>query len=260
MPERVFDTTGGPAAPGPLARDEVYRTLLWGEPPADRPYLVANMVSTVDGKVVVGGAGSTRLIGSATDHFLMTQIERQVDAVLVGAGLVRDDDPGYPRLTDELLRRRTERGVRPEPWWVIVTSQAQFPGTPRLMQQTPDRVAICTTRLAPPERLDALRQRARVLVLGDDTVGATDLARALRRELGIQSVCCLGGPTLNGALFDAGCIDELFLTLAPKLKGSAAGATAVEGRGFAADRLLALDLVSLYRDGSELYLRYRVAR
>ena len=44
--------------------------------PDDRPYVVVNMVATVDGKVVIGGPGTTRLIGSRTDHLLMTQIGR----------------------------------------------------------------------------------------------------------------------------------------------------------------------------------------
>jgi len=69
---------------------------------------------------------------------------------------------------------------------------------------------------------------------------------------------CLGGARLNGLLFDAGAVDELFLTLAPRVQGGGNAITVVEGQGFPAERLLPLRLVSLYRAGSELYLRYRL--
>jgi 5-amino-6-(5-phosphoribosylamino)uracil reductase len=163
------------------------------------------MVATLDGKTVVGGAGTTRLIGSETDHALMTQIEDGVDAVLVGAGLVRDDNPGYPRLNERRLAQRAARGVRPAPWWIIITTQAQFAGTPRLLEENSQRVAICTTTRVPHERLRALQAHCRVLVLGEERVNPLALGRALRHELDIRSVCCLGGASLNGYLVDSAC-------------------------------------------------------
>ena len=69
--QRFFDRTRDDAPPGPVERDEVYRRLAFPrgvDDPVRRPYTAINMVSTVDGKVVVGGPGSTRMIGSETDH------------------------------------------------------------------------------------------------------------------------------------------------------------------------------------------------
>jgi|DewCreStandDraft_2_1066082.scaffolds.fasta_scaffold02514_10 riboflavin-specific deaminase-like protein len=258
MPERLFDLTLPEAPCGPVVLGAIYDDLRLPEPPAERPYVLVNMVATVDGKTVIGESGTTWLIGSDTDHALMERLNNRADAVLIGAGIVREDNPGYPPLTPELRAERAARGVRPEPWWIIVTSRAQFSGTPRLLEETPERVAICTTRLVPPERLQELQTRARVLIVGDESIDARTMLRALRQELGIRSLCCLGGATLNGTLFDAGCVDELFLTIAPKLKGSSGTRTVVEGKGFPARHLLPLDLISLYREGSELYLRYRV--
>lgn len=258
MPERLFDRTLPEALPGPVGLEAIYDDLRLPEPPPERPYVLVNMVMTADGKTVIGSSGTTWLIGSDTDHALMERINNHVDAVMVGAGIVREDNPGYPVLTPEQRLERAARGVRPEPWWIIVTSRAQFGGTPRLLQQTPDRVVICTTRVVPPERLQELERHARVIIAGEETVDPLVMLRALRQELHIRSLCCLGGATLNGTLFDSGCVDELFLTLAPKIKGSSRATTVVEGKGFPPHRLLPLDLLSLYREQSELYLRYRV--
>ncbi len=258
MPERLFDLTLPEAPPGPVALQAIYDDLRLPEPPPERPYVLVNMVMTADGKTVIGGSGTTWLIGSDTDHALLERINNRVDAVMVGAGIVREDNPSYPVPAPEQRMERTAHGVRPEPWWIIVTSRAQFSGTPRLLQQNPNRVALCTTRLVPPERLEELQKQVRVIIAGEETVDPLAMLRALRQELGIRSLCCLGGATLNGTLFDSGCVDELFLTLAPKIKGSSKATTIVEGKGFPPSRLVPLDLLSLYREQSELYLRYRV--
>ncbi|MER3404721.1 MAG: deaminase [Chloroflexota bacterium] len=258
MPERLFDLTLPEAPPGPVPLHAIYDDLRLPEPPTERPYVLVNMVMTVDGKTVIGGSGTTWLIGSDTDHALMERLNNRVDAVMVGAAIVREDNPGYPVPAPEQRRERAARGVRPEPWWVIVTSRAQFSGRPRLLQQTPERVAICTTQLASPERVRELQRYARVIIAGEESIDPLAMLRALRQELGIRSLCCLGGATLNGTLFDSGCVDELFVTLAPRIKGSSKTTTLVEGKGFPPHRLLPLDLLSLYREQSELYLRYRV--
>ena len=80
----------------------------------------------------------------------------------------------------------------------------------------------------------------------------------LRDELGVCNTICIGGSILNAALIEAGVADELFVTLAPKLQGGSGVSTLIEGRGFPVERLPLLELLSLYGDGDELYLRYRL--
>ena len=112
--QRLLDDTPG-AVLGEIDQGAAYADLRFGQAvPDDRPYVVINMVATVDGKVVIGGPGTTRLIGSRTDHLLMTRIEGQCDAILFGATLMREDDPGYPFHDDARQQRRIARGVRLE--------------------------------------------------------------------------------------------------------------------------------------------------
>ena len=80
----------------------------------------------------------------------------------------------------------------------------------------------------------------------------------LREDHGVRSVLCEGGPTLNSFLIAAGLVDELFLTLNPKLAGGADALTIVAGRSLVepAD----LSLVSLAEGEGDLFTRWRVAR
>jgi riboflavin biosynthesis pyrimidine reductase len=89
--------------------------------------------------------------------------------------------------------------------------------------------------------------------------GAVDLRDALghlRRERGVRALLCEGGPRLHGQLIEAGLVDELFITRAPKLAGG-------HGPGLAVDLPeleRPLELVWLLSEDGELFARYRVPR
>jgi 5-amino-6-(5-phosphoribosylamino)uracil reductase len=82
------------------------------------------------------------------------------------------------------------------------------------------------------------------------------LMARLRSEHGIRSVLCEGGPTLNSYLLAADLVDELFLSLSPKLLGGAAALTIVAGKQLVDPA--ELDLVSLAEGGGELFTRWRI--
>ena len=259
--ERYFDRTLADALAGHVTREDVYAALRFPrgvDEPFRRPYAAINMVSTLDGKVVVGGPGTTRLIGTPTDHFLMEKIEAQADCVLLGAGLVREDDPPYPEMTAERIARRKKRGVRPHPVWAVVSTRGEFPQVPRMFEGGPEHSAVFVSEQISAERRAELERVTRVFVAGLNQVDPVLMGRLLRDEMGVDSMICLGGPGLNATMIAAGAADELFLTLAPKLQGGAAMPTMLEGRGYPPTALPQLDLLSLYGDGSELYLRYRL--
>jgi len=260
--QRFLDKTVAGGAAGPVSRDEIYRDLRFPrgvDVPVARPYTAINMVSTVDGKVAIGGPGTTRLIGSPTDHLLMARIELQADAVLLGAGLVRQDDPPYPTLTPDQRAQRTAMGLRPDPLWAVVSTRGELEPLPRVFAGPREHTALFCGRAIASERRRALEQHTQLFVAETERVDAHWLGRVLREQLGVGSMICLGGPTLNATLVEAGAADELFLTLAPKLQGGSHRPTVLEGHGFPPEHLLPLELLSLYGDGDELYLRYRLS-
>ncbi len=102
------------------------------------------------------------------------------------------------------------------------------------------------------ERYSGLEKRLVVVESGPD--GRVDLPALLRslREEGVRALLCEGGPTLYGALQAAGLVDELFLTIAPKLVGGDAPRI-LEGT---LPRAAELELAWLLEEQGELFARY----
>ena len=260
-PHRLFDSTLHNAPPGPVAAGEIYRRLSFpdrGQGGATRPYTVINMVSTADGKVVVGEPGTTGLIGGPTDHLLMGRLMMATDGELFGAQLIRDDNPAYPRPSEAQRQERTAKGLRPDPFWVIVTTRAAFRPLPRAFEAGRENIAVFTGDQVDPEQARHIEPLARLYVGSGPGVDFAWMGRVLYEEIGLRRLNCLGGPSLNGSLIAAGAADELFLTLAPKLKSGRGLPTAVEGDPFPAASMPRMELRSLYAHDGELYLRYRL--
>jgi riboflavin biosynthesis pyrimidine reductase len=103
------------------------------------------------------------------------------------------------------------------------------------------------------ERYSGLDRRLVVVESGPE--GRVDLAALLRslREEGVGALLCEGGPTLHGALQAAGLVDELFLTIAPKLRGGGAPPRILEGE---LKDVVPLELAWLLEEDGELFARY----
>ena len=209
--------------------------------PADRPYLGINMVSSLDGKATLDWR--TKGLSTEIDRRLFHHLRTQADAVMVGAGTVREERYGRMTKNDELrdkrvaegraaggARRRGERAPRPA-------------GRPAAAERARAAGADRDRRGALAGRTPRAVEYARV---GDD------LPRLMAElhERGVRSVLCEGGPTLNSFLFAAGLVDELFLTMNPKVVGGAAALTIVAGRELVEPA--ELDLVSVAEAEGEL--------
>jgi riboflavin biosynthesis pyrimidine reductase len=99
------------------------------------------------------------------------------------------------------------------------------------------------------------------LVCGQTEIDLTRALRWLREKWNVKRLLCEGGGGLNAALFKAGLVDELHLTICPKIFGGRAAPTIADGQGakHLADAS-ELKLVSLHRVAAELFLVYRTTR
>lgn len=237
--------------------EEIYRDLSFPAAFEDRPYTAINMVTTVDGKASL--AGKAYPIGSRVDHLVMRRIRAAADGVMVGGETLRRENvnPGVP---PELQERRLARGLAAQPTAITVTATADLPLTSTFFRSGAFPSAVVTVDRAPPDRIEAMAPHARILRAGQERVNPRTMMRLLVEDLGVRRLVVEGGPTLNGALFAEGLVDELFWTVAPRVVGGAAARTMVEGRALPFDRLARLELVSIHHHESELYVRYRVAR
>ena len=227
--------------------------------PPGRPMVAINMVSTADGKAVVGGRVTG--IGTRFDRALMDRIRGWFEMVLSGAGTLRAD--GFnPAVVPAVSARRVQRGLLPQPIAAVVTSTGEIPLDGRFWTQPGLNRLIFTCErgvLEHQDRFGALSSRARVVVVGADDVDLAALARFAQTELGVQRLLVEGGPTLNQGLFSLDLVDELFLTLAPRIVGGHAAAI-VESRSEPELDFRKLKLLSYSHRDSELYLRYLVRR
>jgi riboflavin-specific deaminase-like protein len=215
--------------------------------PATRPYFVVNMVSTLDGKAVIDG--NTRGLGGEHDRALFHRLRTQADAIMAGAGTVRIERYGKAVKSPELRALREKEGLDPDPPTIVVSGRLDLPSDLPLLQEPGAKVLIAT---GAEHELPNIVADVEYLRVGDDLA----LLAGLLRERGIRSVLSEGGPTLNSHMLAAGLIDELFLSLTPKLSGGADALTIVAGRPLTEPR--GAELVWLAEGAGDLFGRWRV--
>lgn len=238
----------------PLAADAVALGLRLGDlAPPERPYVVLNMVATADGRATIGGRAGP--IGNEADRLLFHHLRTQADAVMAGARTVGVER--YGRLVrDPALRdKRRAEGLAGDPLAVVVSGRLDLPTDVPLLQDEDSSVVVVT---GSRESLDGCRASVGYLRGNGATVDLGDALRRLRREHGVRSVLCEGGPSLNAALLHEGLVDELFLSVAAKLEGGPDPLPIVHGSALAG--VVDMDLVWVLRAGSDLFLRYRLRR
>lgn len=196
------------------------------------------MVTTIDGKILSGERDEpVHDLGSKTDHAIMQRIESQCDAVIVGANSLRAS-PGWHFYAP--LRITVTRSGR------LDLDQPFFEGA-EVLVVSPATSAFQPTRL--PENLMHLS-------IGADEVDLKELLRILVDQFSVQRLLILGGSELNAQFLKLDLVDELFMTLAPKIKLGRDVPTYADGEALKREELLGFALTELHRVGDEVFLRY----
>ena len=243
----------------PVARDDVAPADAYLDPVRaarpDRPWVLLNMVASADGATVVNGVSDS--LGGEGDRAIFLYLRSLADAILAGAGTVRAEGYGPPKVREEQREARAKRGQRPRPRLCVATRGAGFDWSAPLFGDPDNRPIILCPADAPGERLDEARKHADVIAEGQGTL---DLPEALRRlaEDGVGVLLCEGGPSLNGTLLEQGLVDELCLTISPTLVGAGGGATIVGEPELPAP--VGMELVAVLEQDGDLFLRYLLPR
>ncbi len=237
--------------PGPVDSAELFRDLgLAARAHAERPWLVTNFATTVDGRATLGGKSGP--IGDDGDSELFRRLRTQVDAVLVGSATLAVERYGRVVRRPELRAAREAIGLAPDPPLAVMTRSGVLDWEIPLFADPDSTVLVFTSTDAPEPPPCAARVELTRLDPAELTL--THALRRLRTDHGIRSLLCEGGPTLVGALLHEGLVDELFLTLAPQLAGGGTGPAMTSGPALPEADALAL-VWALERNGS-LFLRY----
>jgi 5-amino-6-(5-phosphoribosylamino)uracil reductase len=217
--------------------------------PDDRPYTIANFVASVDGRATFQGRSGQ--LGDDGDRAMFHGLREQAEAVMAGTRTLATERYGRILGKRERRERRVQHGLTPEPIACVVTRSGTVPLEAPLFSELEAKVVLFS-----PVHVDVGGCRAQVEVVRVDPGEMTlmTVMRHLRAEHGIRFLLCEGGPTLFGALLQEGLIDELFLTVAPKLVGGGSGPTISSGPELSELQPLQLRWL-LERQGS-LYVRY----
>ncbi len=269
-----LEARGGAAVRGtgmPRELEERYGSPLLVPVRHDRPTIIANFVSTLDGIVALGSgdlSGGGLISGfHEPDRFVMGLLRAIADVVVVGAGTLSGStshrwtpEHVHPRSAPAFARWREAMGLAVQPTTVIVTGRGDLPLRHPALNDPSVPVVVATT----PAGAARLRQSglaSHVFVepvgAGSRLTGADVLELTGRRGAGV--ILSEGGPHLLGELVGADLLDELFLTLAPQLvgRGDENRIGLVEGVALAPADARWHDLVSMRRSDQHLFLRYR---
>jgi diaminohydroxyphosphoribosylaminopyrimidine deaminase/5-amino-6-(5-phosphoribosylamino)uracil reductase len=192
-----------------------------------RPYVHAKWAMTLDGKVA-SRSGDSMWISNEASRRIVHALRGRSDAIVVGSGTARHDDP--------LLTARPP-GPR-TPTRVVLDSRASLPLSSKLAVTADEApVLVACGSHARSQDAERLRQAGiEVLFASNETANAEgwfDVVWLLQElgSRGMTNVIVEGGPTVLGAFFDAGLIDEFHVFIAPKTLGGGAAPSALSGLG-----------------------------
>src|ERR1039457_4572353 len=223
-----------------------------------RPFVLVNMAMTADGKIATANRAVSSF-GSARDHEHLLKLRAMADAVMAGARTVDSAainlGPGPARFR----RWRLKNGLMENNLRVIVSGNGSINPAAEIFQHHFSPILVLTTGRASKARLRQLRAVTdEVKVCGRQEINFREAFCWLRGKWGVKRLLCEGGGGLNDALFRAGLVDELHLTICPKIFGGRNAPTIADGRGF--HRLaeaLPLQIKSFKRIGNEVFAVFR---
>lgn len=197
-----------PEPTGPADLDDDALAAAYGVPDRDQwrngAWLRVNFVMSLDG-AIVGSEGLSKSLGTEADHRVFRLARSMADVLLVGAQTIRAEDYSPSLLPVAIvtrsldlaptLRMFAERGpqhARP----IILTTDESAPTAPAWLREVADVVSCGSARVDMARAVDVLDQK------------------------GLARILCEGGPAVLDELFAANLVDELLLTIVPRLVGS----------------------------------------
>jgi len=216
-----------------------------------KPWVIAKWAMTLDGKIATR-TGDSQWISNQAARAIVHQIRGRVDAIVVGSGTVRADDP---MLTARPAGARAATRI-------VLDSRASLAVDSKLVKTIEAApVLVMATSDAPAENVRRLTKSGCEVFVCDGKIEAERLHKLLG-ELGqrrMTNVLIEGGATLLGTFRDADAIDEAHVFIAPKIIGGANAPSPIGGAGLelVADAKLLTDWTVTDLAG-DIYARGRV--
>ncbi len=224
--------------------------------PQHRPHICLSTALSVDG-CINDTSGRRLILSCAEDLDAVDALRASCDALLVGAGTLRADDPRLVLRSEERRRDRVARGLPPDPIKVTLTRDGNLDiGASFFRVGSAEKLVYC-----PREREAALRMSlgsvATVIVAGDGTVSPPQVVADLFTR-GVRRLLIEGGTSINTQFLSAGLVDEMRLAVAPFFVGEEGAPRLVDPARFPHNRNRRMTLEKVERLGELAVLWYRL--
>ena len=218
------------------------------------PFVFLNMAMTADGKIATANR-AVHSFGSPHDLAHLYELRATADAVMCGARTVEISRSILGTGGEKFQKLRLKRGLAEHNLRVIVSGSGSLDPQTKIFKNKFSPIIVLTTKRVSAKKLKLLRSLAdEVKVFGETVINFRSALRWLRAKWGVKRLLCEGGGELNDALFRAGLVDEINLTICPKIFGGRTAPTIADGLGF--QKLTdpaKFELTSLRRKKSELF-------
>jgi len=258
--EALLEAAGEPLVPLPSELETAHG----GSFPLPERIVYGNFVSSVDGIAAIAGLemSSAEISGGASaDRFMMALLRATADAVVVGAGTLREHggpwtaEKAFPAGADAYRRLRAELRSDESPTLVVVTASGELPADHPSLGEA----VVVTTSSGARALAEREVRCADAIDVGDVVeVGGRAVIDHLRGR-GFNRILTEGGPRLMGAMLEAGAVEQLFLTISPKLVGGGSGRSPLTDEADLLDSDRGMRLLSVRRAGNYLFLRYELS-
>lgn len=223
------------------------------------PFVSANFAITADGRISTRNLTPANF-SSKRDKRRLVEIRAKGDAVMASAKTVAADNMTMGLPAEELRVVREKKGMAPYPTRVLLTNSGRISPGLRLFTKDFSPIVIFSTDRMPAEVRKALAHKATVHLHRAKHVDLHEMLRTLRVEHGVKRLVCEGGAQILRALIEADLLDELNVTITPRIFGGkrAPTLTGIAGTYLPASTQLKLREYSPIE--GECFLRYTVVR
>jgi riboflavin-specific deaminase-like protein len=218
------------------------------------PFVFVNMAMTADGKIATANR-AVHSFGSRRDLEHLYELRATADAVMCGARTVEISRSILGTGGKKFRQHRLGHGLAEYNLRIIVSGSGSIDPQAEIFQKRFSPILVLTTKRATARKLAVLVKLAdEVKIFGETEINFRSALRWLREKWGVKRLLGEGGGELNDALFRAGLVDEINLTICPKIFGGRMAPTIADGLGF--QRLAAaetFELTSIKRKYADLF-------
>jgi 2,5-diamino-6-(ribosylamino)-4(3H)-pyrimidinone 5'-phosphate reductase len=225
------------------------------------PFVIVNMAMTADGKIATANRAVSSF-SSAHDHEHLLALRATSDAVMAGARTVDSNPINLGPGPAKFRRLRLKWGLSEFNLRVIASGSGSINPNAEVFKHRFSPIVVLATQ----KTSAASKQRLRPLVdeikiCGRHKINFRTALSWLRQKWGVKRLLCEGGGELNDALFRAGLVDELHLTICPRIFGGRHAPTIADGIGFQRlANLTHLKLKRARRINGEMFLTFARGR